>query len=94
MEVKIGIQSVPRELILETDETQAEIEAHLERALAAYFQAGTPDPEPLAAAERKPSPVLTVTTTKGGRVLIPADKVAFIEFSTDQARRIGFGNIV
>jgi hypothetical protein len=88
MEVKIGIQSVPRELIIETDETQAEIEAHLERALAAYFQAGKPDLEPA------PSPVFTVTTTKGGRVLIPADKIAFIEFTTDQARRVGFGNIV
>ena len=88
MEVKIGIQSVPRELILETDETQAEIEAHLEQALAAYVQAGKPDPAPA------PSPIFTVTTTKGGRVLIPADKIAFIEFSTDQARRVGFGNIV
>ena len=94
MEVKIGIQSVPRELIIETDETQAEIEAHLRGALAAYLQAGKPDPEPQAAAERKPSPVFTVTTTKGGLVLIPADKIAFIEFSTDQARRVGFGNIV
>jgi hypothetical protein len=27
-------------------------------------------------------------------VLVPADKIAFIEFSTDQARRVGFGNIV
>jgi hypothetical protein len=94
MEVKIGIQSVPRELIIETDETQAEIEAHLEGALAAYLLAGTPNTEALAATERKQSPVFTLTTTKGGRVLIPADKIAFIEFSTDQARRIGFGNIV
>ena len=88
MEVKIGIQSVPRELILETEETQAEIEARLEQALTAYVQAGKPDPEPV------PSPVFKLTTTKGGLVLIPADKVAFIEFSTDQARRVGFGNIV
>ena len=28
------------------------------------------------------------------RVLVPADKIAFVEFSTDQARRVGFGNIV
>lgn len=88
MEVKIGIQSVPRELIIETDETQAEIEARLEHALAAYLQAARHDSEPV------PSPVFTVTTTKSGRVLIPADKIAFIEFSTDQARRVGFGNIV
>ena len=38
--------------------------------------------------------VLALTTQKGGRVLIPADKIAFIEFSTDQARRVGFGNVV
>jgi hypothetical protein len=94
MEVKIGIQSVPRELIIETDETQAEIEARLERALAAYFQAGKADPAQQAAAERKPSPIFSVNTAKGGLLLIPADKIAFIEFSTDQARRIGFGNIV
>lgn len=83
MEVKIGIQSVPRELIIETDETQAEIEARLERSLAAY-----------RAADGHSSPIFTVTSNKGGRVLIPADKIAFIEFSTDQARRVGFGNIV
>jgi Protein of unknown function (DUF3107) len=34
-----------------------------------------------------------VSTQKGGRVLIPAEKIAFVEFSTDQARRVGFGNI-
>ena len=38
--------------------------------------------------------IFALTTQKGGRVLVPADKVAFIEFSTDQARRVGFGNIV
>jgi hypothetical protein len=38
--------------------------------------------------------VLALTTQKGGRILVPADKIAFIEFSTDQARRVGFGNIV
>ena len=84
MEVKIQIQSVPRELIIETDETQAQIEMRLGEALSAY----------LGGTEGRPSPVFTVTSSKGGRVLIPADKVAFIEFSTDQARKIGFGNIV
>lgn len=84
MEVKIAIQSVPRELIIETGETQAEIEARLAHALAAYT--GTQ-------ATQRPSPIFALTTAKGGRILIPADKIAFIEFSTDQARRVGFGNI-
>ena len=78
MEVKIGIQSVPRELVVETDATAEEVE----RDLAAT----------LAATDGKA--IFALTTQKGGRVLIPADKVAFIEFSTDQARRVGFGNIV
>ena len=83
MEVKIGIQSVPRELIIETDETQAEIEMRLAETLSAYL-----------GSEGRPSPVFVLTSAKGGRVLIPADKIAFIEFTTDQSRRVGFGNIV
>ena len=78
MEVKIGMQSVPRELIVETDATAEEIERGLTAALAAADGKG----------------ILALTTQKGGRVLVPADKIAFIEFSTDQARRVGFGNIV
>ena len=78
MEVKIGIQSVPRELVVETDATAEEVERQLAAALAA--------------ADGKA--IFALTTQKGGRILVPADKVAFIEFSTDQARRVGFGNIV
>jgi hypothetical protein len=78
VEVKIGMQSVPRELIVETDATAEEIERNLAAALAA--------------ADGKA--IFALTTQKGGRVLVPADKIAFIEFSTDQARRVGFGNIV
>jgi hypothetical protein len=78
VEVKIGIQSVPRELVVETDATAEEVERNLAAALAAEGGKG----------------IFAVATQKGGRVLVPADKVAFIEFSTDQARRVGFGNIV
>jgi hypothetical protein len=78
VEVKIGIQSIPRELLVDTDATAEEVERDLNAALAA--QDG--------------KAVLALTTQKGGRVLIPADKIAFIEFNTDQARRVGFGNIV
>ena len=77
MEVKIGIQSVPRELIVETDATAEEVERDLAAALAADGKG-----------------LLALATQKGGRLLVPADKIAFIEFSTDQARRVGFGNIV
>jgi len=78
VEVKIGIQSVPRELVVETDATAEEVERDLAAALAATDGKA----------------VFALSTQKGGRILVPADKVAFIEFSTDQARRVGFGNIV
>jgi hypothetical protein len=78
VEVKIGIQSIPRELVVDTDATAEEIERDLAAALAAKDGAA----------------LLTLTTQKGGRVLIPADKIAFVEFGGDQSRRVGFGNIV
>jgi hypothetical protein len=78
MEIKIGIQSIPRELVVESDATAEEVERDLAAALAAKDGKG----------------LLALSTQKGGRVLIPAEKVAYLEFSTDQARRVGFGNIV
>jgi hypothetical protein len=78
VEVKIGMQSVQRELVVETDATAEEIERDLAAALGATDGKA----------------IFSLTTNKGGRVLVPADKIAFIEFSTDQARRVGFGNIV
>jgi hypothetical protein len=78
VEVKIGIQSIPRELVVDTDTPVEEIERALSEALSG------------AAGQS----VLGIDMLKGGRLLIPADKIAFIEFSPDQARRVGFGNIV
>ncbi len=77
MEVKIGIQSVPRELVVETDAPADEIERELARVLA--------DGAHL---------VFTLTMTKGGKILVPADKIAYVEFGAPEARRVGFGNIV
>ena len=77
MEVKIGIQSIPRELVVDTDATAEEIERDLAAALAGDGHA-----------------VFALSTQKGGRVLVPADKIAFVEFGGDQSRRVGFGNIV
>jgi hypothetical protein len=64
--------------VVETDAAAEELERDLAVALAA------PGGKAMFA----------ITTQKGGRVLVPADKIAFIEFSTDPARRVGFGNIV
>lgn len=73
MEIKIGMQSVPRELVIETRSSFEEVQ----RALATAVADGG---------------VFTLGDEKGGRVLIPADKIAYLEVSGNEARRIGFGN--
>jgi hypothetical protein len=77
MEVKIGIQSVPRELVVETDTPADEIEQQLAEVLA-----------------RGEHSVFTLSMSKGGKMLVPADKIAYVEFGAPEARRVGFGNIV
>jgi Protein of unknown function (DUF3107) len=77
VEVKIGIQSVPRELVVETDTPADEVEHALADALADGAHS-----------------VFMLSMSKGGKVLIPADKVAYVEFGVPEARRMGFGNIV
>ena len=74
MEVKIGIHSVPRELVVETDTPAAEIERLLSAAL-------------------EKDGVFALSVAKGGRVLVPAGKIAYVEFGGAEARRVGFGNI-
>jgi hypothetical protein len=76
VEVKIGIQSVPRELVVETDTPAEEIERQLASALAGDDHS-----------------VFAVTMSKGGKILVPADKIAYVEFGVPEARRVGFGNI-
>jgi hypothetical protein len=77
VEVKIGIQSVPRELVVETDTPADEIE----RLLSAVLEQGD-------------HAVFALSVAKGGRVLVPADKIAYVELGGAEARRVGFGNIV
>ena len=74
MEIKIGIQSAPRELVVETESAAAEVEAALKAAIA-------------------DSGVLVVAVVKGGRVLVPADKIAYLEIGGTEARRVGFSSL-
>ena len=75
MEVKIGIPSVPRELLVETDSTAEEVEQVLKTAVAAE------------------TGVFVLNDVKGGRVLVPADKIAYLEFGGTGQRRVGFSNL-
>jgi len=74
VEVKIGIQSIPRELILETKVSADEVQRLLSEALA------------------DGSGLFALPDIKGGKFLIPADKIAYIEFTGAESRRVGFGS--
>jgi hypothetical protein len=76
VEVKIGIQSIPRELIVETNLSAADVEKSLIDALT-----GTD------------GGIFRLPDDKGGKVLLPADKIAYVEFSGNEERRIGFGSM-
>ena len=74
MEVKIGIQSAPRELVVETETAVEEVERALTSALA-------------------DGGVFTLRDDKGGRLLIPAEKIAYVELGGSEQRRVGFGTL-
>ncbi len=74
MEVKIGIQSAPRELVLETNEAADGVEEALRAAV-------------------EDRGMFTLTDDKGGRVFVPADKIAYVEFGGSEARRVGFSSL-
>jgi len=74
VEVKIGIQSIPRELVVETSLSAQEIEESLAAALAEGKLFSLPD-------------------DKGGKAMVPADKIGYVEFSGPDERRIGFGSL-
>ena len=73
MEVRIGIQSVQRELMIETSMSQQDVEAALAAAVAAD------------------GGIFILPDEKGGRVLVPADKIAYVEVGGADSRRVGFG---
>jgi hypothetical protein len=71
MEIKIGVQHAPRELVLETDETPETLEKQFVEAV-------------------KDGGVLAVTDTKGRRVIVPADRVAYLELGGGVSGHVGF----
>jgi len=72
VEVKIGVQFAPRELVLESAQTPAEVEAAVAEALSG--RDGT----------------LSLVDDKGRRVIVPVDKVAYVEIAEASARVVGF----
>ncbi|MGW2814979.1 DUF3107 domain-containing protein [Streptomyces sp. NPDC001415] len=73
MEVKIGVQHAPREIVLESGQSAEEVESAVSDALAGKAQ------------------LLSLTDDKGRKVLVPADKIAYVEIGEPAVRRVGFG---
>ncbi|GAA1662532.1 DUF3107 domain-containing protein [Kribbella sp. NPDC056951] len=75
MEVKIGVQHVNRELVLESEQSPDEVQAQVSDALSGK------------------SNLLQLTDDKGRRVLVPADRLAYVEIGEVSIRKVGFGAI-
>jgi hypothetical protein len=73
MEVKIGIQMAPRELVVETESSAEDIKNALAAALA-------------------DNTLFAITDKRGGTVLVPGAKIAYVELDQAEPRRIGFGS--
>lgn len=72
MEIKVGIQHIAREVLLDTTATAAEIEAAFDEAMGS-------------------GGLLTLRDDRGRKVLIPADKIGYLDLGEESARRVGFG---
>ncbi|WP_434596146.1 DUF3107 domain-containing protein [Streptomyces sp. A5-4] len=73
MEVKIGVQHTPREIVLESGQSAEEVERAVSDALAGKAQ------------------LLSLRDDKGRTVLIPGDRIAYVEIGESATRKVGFG---
>ncbi|TDD75345.1 DUF3107 domain-containing protein [Actinomadura rubrisoli] len=73
MQVRIGVQFVPKELVVDTEQSADEVQHALAEALAA---------------ERG---VFVLKDRRNGRVVIPADRVGYLEITEEEGRSVGFG---
>jgi hypothetical protein len=74
VEVKIGIQSIPREIVVETPSSADEMEQALTAAVA-------------------DGGLFILSDSNGGKTMVPADKIGYVEFSGSEQRRVGFGSL-
>ncbi|MFF7235630.1 DUF3107 domain-containing protein [Streptomyces collinus] len=73
MEVKIGVQHAPREIVLESGQSVEEVERMVSEALAGKTQ------------------LLSLQDEKGRKVLVPTDRLAYVEIGEPTVRKVGFG---
>ncbi|GAA1687108.1 DUF3107 domain-containing protein [Glycomyces endophyticus] len=71
MEVKIGVQYAPRELVLESKLSPKDLSDTIEQAV-------------------KDGGVLRLEDEKGRQVMVPVEKIAYIEIAATNVRSVGF----
>lgn len=75
MEVKIGVQHAPREIVLESGQSVEEVERLVSEALSGKTQ------------------LLSLEDEKGRKVLVPTDRLAYVEIGEPTVRKVGFGTL-
>jgi hypothetical protein len=73
VEVKIGVQHSPRELVIDSPKTPDEIAEQISSAMSSSKDG-----------------LLTLVDERGRRVVVPVDRIAYIEIAQPDQRRVGF----
>jgi hypothetical protein len=71
VEVKIGVQYAPRELVLESKLSPKDLSETIEQAV-------------------KEGGVLHLEDDKGRQVIVPVEKIAYVEIAATSVRSVGF----
>lgn len=74
MEIKIGVQNVAREVVLESAQSAEEVAAIIDAALA---NGG----------------LMRLKDDKGREVIIPAERIGYVEIGAPERGRVGFGSL-
>jgi hypothetical protein len=75
VQVRIGVQFVPKELVVETSLSGDEVEQALATALATE------------------NGVFSLKDQRGGRVVLKASHIGYLEIAEEESRQVGFGTL-
>lgn len=75
MQVRVGVQRVAKELVVETSQSPEEVETALEAALSSEHG------------------LIILKDQRGGRIVVPARQVGYLEIAEDESRQVGFGTL-
>lgn len=73
MEVRIGVQQAPRDIVLESNDSAADITSSVEKAISSET-------------------LLTLKDDKGRTIVVPGNKIAFVEIGAQTPGKVGFAN--